>query len=111
MTYKDVREWIQKVDQMGELKVIEGADWNLEIGALTVLASNAIRVTPGRQAWSPASAKEGLIWHATWWWSMMISTSMTSMKSSGRVQPGGPCRGGRNHPARMERAARSHHSA
>lgn len=24
---------------MGELKVIEGADWNLEIGALSVLAS------------------------------------------------------------------------
>ncbi|MBI4527240.1 MAG: UbiD family decarboxylase [Deltaproteobacteria bacterium] len=39
MSYKDVREWIQKVDEMGELKVIEGADWNLEIGALAVLAS------------------------------------------------------------------------
>lgn len=34
-----MRAWIQKVDQMGELTVIEGADWNLEIGALTVLAS------------------------------------------------------------------------
>ncbi|HEX2928459.1 MAG TPA: UbiD family decarboxylase, partial [Candidatus Binatia bacterium] len=39
MGYKDVREWIQKVDEMGELKVIEGADWNLEIGAISVLAS------------------------------------------------------------------------
>ena len=39
MSYKDVREWIQKVDEMGELKVVEGADWNLEIGALSVLAS------------------------------------------------------------------------
>jgi UbiD family decarboxylase len=39
MAYKDVREWIQRVDEMGELKVIEGADWNLEIGALAVLAS------------------------------------------------------------------------
>jgi hypothetical protein len=54
MSYKDVREWIQKVDQMGELTVIEGADWNLEIGALTVLASNALSGSrpadrPGRQ--------------------------------------------------------------
>ena len=39
MSYKDVREWIQQVQAMGELKVIEGADWNLEIGALSVLAS------------------------------------------------------------------------
>lgn len=39
MSYKDVREWIQQVQAMGELKVIEGADWNLEIGALCVLAS------------------------------------------------------------------------
>jgi 4-hydroxy-3-polyprenylbenzoate decarboxylase len=39
MSYRDVREWIEKVGEMGELKVIEGADWNLEIGALSVLAS------------------------------------------------------------------------
>ena len=39
MSYKDVREWIQRVDEMGELKVVEGAGWNLEIGALSVLAS------------------------------------------------------------------------
>ena len=39
MSYKDVREWIAKVEQMGELKKIDGADWNLEIGALSVLAS------------------------------------------------------------------------
>jgi len=30
MSYKDVREWIQKVDEMGELKIVENADWNLE---------------------------------------------------------------------------------
>lgn len=39
MSYRDVREWITKVEQMGELKNIYGADWNLEIGALSVLAS------------------------------------------------------------------------
>ncbi|MGH7796720.1 MAG: hypothetical protein ACREQ2_17795 [Candidatus Binatia bacterium] len=34
MSYKDVREWIQHVEKMGEIKVIYGADWNIEIGAL-----------------------------------------------------------------------------
>jgi UbiD family decarboxylase len=46
MSYRDVREWIQKVDDMGELKVVEGADWNLEIGALSVLASKHKDNTP-----------------------------------------------------------------
>ena len=46
MSYKDVREWIQKVDAMGELKVVEGADWNREIGALSVLASKHKENTP-----------------------------------------------------------------
>jgi len=46
MAYKDVREWIQRVDEMGELKVIEGADWNLEIGALAVLASKQKENSP-----------------------------------------------------------------
>jgi len=31
---EDLREWIQKVEKMGELKRIQGADWNLEIGYL-----------------------------------------------------------------------------
>jgi hypothetical protein len=39
MSYKDVRGWIEQVDAMGELKTIHGADWNLEIGVLSVLAS------------------------------------------------------------------------
>ena len=29
---EDLRYWIEKVDQMGEIKRIDGADWNLEIG-------------------------------------------------------------------------------
>jgi len=32
---KDIREFIQMVEEIGELKVIEGANWDLEIGALT----------------------------------------------------------------------------
>lgn len=33
--FNDLREYIKKVEEIGELKVIEGADWNLEIGAIT----------------------------------------------------------------------------
>jgi 4-hydroxy-3-polyprenylbenzoate decarboxylase len=46
MSYKDVREWIHHVDEMGELKIIHGADWNLEIGALSVLASKHKQNSP-----------------------------------------------------------------
>lgn len=31
---EDLRYWLEKVEQMGELKRVEGADWNLEIGCL-----------------------------------------------------------------------------
>lgn len=31
----DLRDWLRQVDEMGQLKLIEEADWNLEIGALT----------------------------------------------------------------------------
>ena len=37
-SYRDLREWLELVDQMGELRVINGADWNLEIAAITELA-------------------------------------------------------------------------
>ena len=35
MSYTDLREWISKVDELGELKVLEGAHWDLEIGVVT----------------------------------------------------------------------------
>ena len=34
----DLREWIEKVRELGELREINGADWNLEIGGITELA-------------------------------------------------------------------------
>jgi 4-hydroxy-3-polyprenylbenzoate decarboxylase len=37
--YKDVREWVDKAKDIGELKVIEGADPNLEVG--TIVQINA----------------------------------------------------------------------
>lgn len=45
MKFNDLREFIQKADELGECKVIEGADWDLEIGGLTELAS-AIKNAP-----------------------------------------------------------------
>lgn len=33
--YKDLRDWIGMVSDFGELRVLKGADWNLEIGAIT----------------------------------------------------------------------------
>jgi len=38
MAYSDLRDFIEKAKAMGELRVIEGADWDLEIGVLTELA-------------------------------------------------------------------------
>lgn len=32
MASEDLRGWLAKVESMGELKRVEGADWNLEIG-------------------------------------------------------------------------------
>lgn len=43
---KDLREFIEKVDGMCELKVIKGADWNLEIGAITALSRQDKKQAP-----------------------------------------------------------------
>ena len=37
MVDRDLREWIEQADKLGELKRISGADWNVEIGAVTEL--------------------------------------------------------------------------
>jgi len=37
MEYRDLRDWIQKAEKLGELKTLTGCDWNLEIGAVTEL--------------------------------------------------------------------------
>lgn len=39
MPYKDLREYIERVDQFGELKRVDGADWDLEIGAIASITS------------------------------------------------------------------------
>ena len=35
MSFNDLRGWLEEVDQMGELKRIDGAHWNKEIGAVS----------------------------------------------------------------------------
>jgi len=39
MLFNDLREFINAVDRMGELKRVEGAHWDLEIGAITELVA------------------------------------------------------------------------
>jgi 4-hydroxy-3-polyprenylbenzoate decarboxylase len=43
-TYKDLRDWLDIVDNLGQLKTIEGADWNLEMGTIAELVA---RESPG----------------------------------------------------------------
>ena len=37
MAYRDLREWVAEVERLGQLQTVEGAHWDLEIGALTEL--------------------------------------------------------------------------
>jgi len=37
MAYNDLRSWLAEVDKMGELKIIEGAHWDKEIGGICEL--------------------------------------------------------------------------
>src|SRR5688572_6656831 len=34
---RDLRDWLRVMDQLGELQVVRGADWNLEIGGVSHL--------------------------------------------------------------------------
>lgn len=46
MGYRDLREWLNQVESFGELRTIEGADWDLEIGAITEMARKESKVAP-----------------------------------------------------------------
>ena len=41
MHYRDLRGWLKGVDSFGELRVVEGADWNQEIGAVAEVAAQS----------------------------------------------------------------------
>ena len=38
MKTNDLRDWLEEVDKMGELNRVDGADWDLEIGAISILS-------------------------------------------------------------------------
>lgn len=40
MEYRDLRDWIRKAEELGELKTLKKCDWNLEIGAITELVAH-----------------------------------------------------------------------
>lgn len=37
MPAEDLRQWLDKVDKIGELRTIDNASWKLEIGAITTV--------------------------------------------------------------------------
>src|SRR5215510_5991422 len=41
LAYKDLREYLATTDRLGELRVVDGADCDLEIGAITEVAARA----------------------------------------------------------------------
>lgn len=40
--YKDLREWLEEVDKIGELRRLNGADWDVEIGAISAMSVDAV---------------------------------------------------------------------
>ena len=42
-SYNDLRDWLRQVETMGELRFVKGADWDLEIGAVTDLVAKKSR--------------------------------------------------------------------
>src|ERR1044071_8880994 len=43
LAYKDLGGYIGAVEQLGELRVINGADWDLELGAITEIVARATK--------------------------------------------------------------------
>src|SRR5258705_11342884 len=41
LVYKDLRGYLDAVDKLGELRKVDGADWDLEVGAITEVAARA----------------------------------------------------------------------
>ena len=40
MSYHDLRDWMTQVEELGELKVVHKADWNVEIGVIAEIVMN-----------------------------------------------------------------------
>jgi len=46
MAYKDLRDWLKKVEKMDQLKKVDGASWDLEMEAITELIYQEGKGTP-----------------------------------------------------------------
>lgn len=44
--HPDLRKWMQEVEKLGELRVLENADWDVEIGAITEMAMQRPDASP-----------------------------------------------------------------
>ncbi|HEX2932620.1 MAG TPA: UbiD family decarboxylase, partial [Candidatus Binatia bacterium] len=43
LAYKDLRGYLEAADKLGELRLVDGADCDLEIGAITEVAARAAK--------------------------------------------------------------------
>ena len=43
MAYRGLRDWIEKVDGLGELLRVDGADWDAEMGTITPMLTEKSR--------------------------------------------------------------------
>ena len=43
MQYRGLRGWLEQVDKMGELRKVDGAHWDVEMGAITHMLTETSR--------------------------------------------------------------------
>ena len=43
MQYRGLRSWLEQVDKMGELRKVDGANWDVEMGAITHMLTEKSR--------------------------------------------------------------------
>ena len=55
--YRGLREWLDKVQGMGELLCVNGADWNAEMGSITQMLTENIE---RHRAGDPVRRNSGL---------------------------------------------------
>ena len=53
MIFTDLRHYISTLEKLGQLKVIEGASCDLEIGAITEMATSAAQFPGGAVRFNP----------------------------------------------------------
>ena len=43
VTYRGLRDWLDRVDKLGELLKVNGADWDREMGSITQMLTESAR--------------------------------------------------------------------